>query len=57
MENYIDMLETVRDRISGMIHDGKSLEEVIAAEPTAEFDEKYGDPGRLIDRAYMGLSR
>lgn len=57
LENYIDMLETVRDRISGMIHDGKSLEEVIAAAPTAEFDEKYGDPGRLIDRAYMSLSR
>ena len=57
LENYIDMLETVRDRISGMIHDGKSLEEVIAAAPTAEFDEKYGDPVRLIDRAYMSLSR
>jgi len=57
LENYIDMLETVRDRISTMIHDGKSLEEVIAAEPTSDFDEKYGDPLRMIDRAYMSLSR
>jgi len=57
MENYIDMLETVRDRISAMIHDGRSLEEVIAAAPTAEFDEKYGNPAQLIDRAYMSLSR
>ena len=54
---FIDMLETVRDRISSMIDAGMSLEEVIAAKPTAEFDEKYGDPSRLIDRAYMSLSR
>ena len=54
---FIDMLETVRDSISSMIDAGMSLEEVIAAKPTAEFDEKYGDPSRLIDRAYMSLSR
>lgn len=54
---FIDMLETVRDRISSMIDAGMSLEEVMAAKPTAEFDEKYGDPSRLIDRAYMSLSR
>jgi hypothetical protein len=37
-----------------------SLEQVIAAKPTAEFDEKYGiwgGPERLIDRAYMSLTR
>ncbi|PCJ40149.1 MAG: MBL fold metallo-hydrolase [SAR86 cluster bacterium] len=54
---YIDMLETVRDRIVYMIDAGSSLEEVIAAEPTREFDDRYGDPGRLIDRAYMSLAR
>ena len=60
LANYVLMLETVRDRISKMIHEGMSLEQVITAKPTAEFDEKYGaggDPGRLIDRAYMSLSR
>jgi len=57
MADYILMLETVRDRISKLIDQGKSVEEVIAAMPTAEFDEKYGNPGRLIDRAYMSLSR
>ena len=40
-----------------MIDRGMSLEEVIAARPTAEYDERYGDPVRLIDRAYYSLSR
>ena len=38
------MLTVVRDRIQAMIDDGKGLEEVVAAKPTAEFDERYGDP-------------
>ncbi len=57
MKNYVSMLETVRDRINAMIGEGMSLDEVVAAKPTAEFDEEYGDPSRLIDRAYMSLSR
>ena len=57
MVAYIAMLETIRNRISDMIDRGMSLEEVIAARPTAEFDERYGDPVRLIDRAYYSLSR
>jgi len=57
MVDYVTMLETVRDRIDNSINDGMSLEQVIAAKPTAEFDEKYGNPGMLIDRAYMSLSR
>lgn len=55
--DFIDMLETVSDRISSMIDQGYSLEQVVAAAPTAEFDERYGDPSRLIDRAYASLSR
>jgi len=54
---YILMLETVRQRIDVMIDQGKSLEEVIAAKPTAEFDEKFGQPANFINRAYTSLSR
>lgn len=57
MEDYISMLKTVRGRINTLISQGKSLEEVITEKPAAEFDEQYGDPGMLIDRAYMSLSR
>ncbi len=54
---FVSMLETVRDRIGRMIDAGYSLEEVIAANPTSDFEDHYGDPTRIIDRAYMSLSR
>ncbi len=54
---YTSMLTTIRDRISAMIDTGKSLEEVIAANPTAEFNEQYGNPASIINRAYKSLSR
>ena len=57
LANFITMLETVRNRIDAMIDLGYTMEEVIAAEPTADFDERYGDPTRIINRAYMSLSR
>ena len=57
MENYVNMLTIVRDRIVSMIEDGKTLEEVIAAKPTEEFDALFGDPGLLVNRAYVSLSR
>jgi cyclase len=57
LADYINMLETVRDRIGRLLDAGSTLEEVFAASPTREFDDRYGDPTRLIDRAYMSLSR
>ena len=55
--DYIDMLTVIRDRIQAMIDDGKSLEEIIAARPTREFDEQQGDPATLLNRAYTSLTR
>ena len=57
LADYITMLSTVRDRIAKLIEDDADLEAVIAARPTAEFDERYGDPGLLVDRAYASLTR
>lgn len=53
--DYIDMLTVVRDRIAALMKDGKSLDEIIAANPTAEFDERYGDPMMLVNRAHASL--
>ena len=55
--DYIDTLSVIRDRIAELIAAGKTLEEVVAAKPTAEFDERYGDPGLLVNRAFASLSR
>ena len=60
LERYIAMLETVRDRVSAMIDQGKSLEEVIAAKPTADFDGTYGPVEEslgFLDRVYTSLTK
>ncbi len=53
---YVAMLQTVRDRIAKLVGEGAGLEAVIAAEPTKDFDEKYGDPALLVNRAYFSLA-
>ena len=41
------MLVSVRDKVSALKKEGKSLEEVVAAKPTADYDAKWG--GFVID--------
>ncbi|MEM7015716.1 MAG: MBL fold metallo-hydrolase [Pseudomonadota bacterium] len=54
---YIDMLKTIKERIEGMVADGASLAEVMAAKPTQEFDEANGDPAMFLNRAYHSLKK
>jgi glyoxylase-like metal-dependent hydrolase (beta-lactamase superfamily II) len=42
LETYGQMLADTSDRVRGLIEGGKTLEEIIAARPTADLDEKYG---------------
>ena len=42
LKNYRDMLSTVTGRIKALIKEGKKLDEIKAAKPSAEFDEKLG---------------
>jgi glyoxylase-like metal-dependent hydrolase (beta-lactamase superfamily II) len=56
--DYVAMLTAVRARIAELIAAGASREQVLAAEPTAEWDAKYGNPAvYFIDRAYASLTR
>jgi glyoxylase-like metal-dependent hydrolase (beta-lactamase superfamily II) len=57
LADYIARLTTIRDRMQTLIDSGASLEQVIAARPTAEFDQSQGDPAMLLDRAYASLTR
>jgi cyclase len=53
---YIGMLETVRGRIAALIAGGATLAQVVAAQPTKEWDAKYGNPTTFfLDRAYKSL--
>jgi len=54
---YIEMLKTIRGRISALIDAGATLADVIAAKPTAEYNAVEGDPGMFVDRAYVSLKR
>jgi glyoxylase-like metal-dependent hydrolase (beta-lactamase superfamily II) len=59
LEEYRDMLKTVIGRVSAMKAEGKSLEEVQAAKPTEELDERWGggfiDADRFVASIYESL--
>jgi len=60
MQRYVEMLKTVRDRVSEMIDKGMSLEQAIAAKPTADLDTRYGDVANslgFVDRVYTSLKK
>jgi glyoxylase-like metal-dependent hydrolase (beta-lactamase superfamily II) len=42
MIEYRDTLATIRDRVAALKGDGKSLNEIVAAKPTAAYDAKWG---------------
>ena len=41
LTEYRDMLVSIHDRVAALKKEGKSLEEVIAAKPTASYDSKW----------------
>ena len=55
--DYTAMLQTVRERIAELRDQGADLDAVLAAKPTAEFDEAYGDPAGFINRAFTSLQK
>src|SRR5207248_1274975 len=44
---FRDMLVSVREKVSALKKQGKSLDEVLAAKPTSDYDAKWG--GYVID--------
>jgi glyoxylase-like metal-dependent hydrolase (beta-lactamase superfamily II) len=44
LKSLLTVMTTIRDRIRQLILQGKTVTEVIAAEPTAEFDQRWGFP-------------
>jgi len=60
MREYQYMMITIRDRVAELIKQGKTLEEIISAKPTADFDKKFkGDPraNLFIKQLYKALSK
>lgn len=57
---YRKMFGTVVDRIAASIAEGKTVDEVSAMKPTAEFDAEWGDgflaPDQFVRILYLGLA-
>lgn len=49
------MLKTLKERMSQLLAQGMSVEDMIAAAPTKEFDAKWGDPKLFIANVWHGL--
>jgi cyclase len=54
LQAFRDMLAKVRDRVAKLKAEGKSAEEVVAAKPTADLDEKWGG-GFMKPDDWIGL--
>ena len=60
-KTYRDMLVTVQDRIAPLVKSGKSADEVAAAKPLADLDDKWGKgfmkPEMFVKVVYGGLKK
>ncbi len=54
---YVSMLRIIHARMSALISDGATLDDIVAATPTAEWDEVRGDPANFLNRAYTSMTR
>ena len=57
LTEYVSMLRTIHDRMRALVDTGASLAQVTAAQPTAEWDARLGDPASFIDRSYASMVR
>ena len=61
MQEYLEMLETVRERMNGLIAEGKSLEEIVALKPNADYDAALGqgfiNPEQFLRILHSDLAR
>ena len=61
LEAYRDMLVSARDGIKPLVEDGRTVEQIIAAKPTADLDPEWADgfirPAQFIRMVYASLAR
>jgi glyoxylase-like metal-dependent hydrolase (beta-lactamase superfamily II) len=60
LKAFRDMLATVHERLEPMAKAGKTIDEVVTAAPTKDFDEKWGNARRaeaFLRQAYPSLVR
>lgn len=54
---YVEMLTDMHETLSRMVNRGRTLEQVIAANPTAKWEPQFGTSTYFVDRAYASVKR
>jgi cyclase len=61
LEDYLAVMIALRDRVTKLIRDGKTMEEAVALKPTADLDAKWGNgpvrPDQIVEEVYADLKR
>lgn len=61
LARYIEVLTIIQGRVQALIDDGKSLQDIMAAKPTAEFDTEFQADAIMLpsflSRVYASLTR
>jgi glyoxylase-like metal-dependent hydrolase (beta-lactamase superfamily II) len=61
LQAYVEMLARIRDRVARHIQAGRTLEQIQVAEPTKEYNDKWGKgflpPDRFVNLVYSDLIR
>jgi glyoxylase-like metal-dependent hydrolase (beta-lactamase superfamily II) len=59
LSDTLDMLTAIRENVAALKKQGKSMDEAIAAKPTAKFDERWGkgfvNPEMFVRLVYQGV--
>jgi glyoxylase-like metal-dependent hydrolase (beta-lactamase superfamily II) len=58
---YRDMVTIIRDRVQAMIEEGMSIDQILAARPTRDYDGRYGTnerwtPDQFVEAIYRTLT-
>lgn len=56
LRRYRDMLSDIRDRVQALIDEGKSIDEVVAAKPAAQYDAEFGEDERFVRSVFYSLT-
>lgn len=56
VEAFRDMILDVRNRVAELVERGMTYEQVASANPTAPYDEEWGDPERFLQAVYAELA-
>ena len=56
VQEFVDVIIEVQGRVSELIEQGMTLEQVLAAQPTADLDERWGDPERFLTGLYNSIA-